>query len=114
MLDYLASLNQPYRTDSTNSDPKFTRNRIRHELLPLLKTFNPDVVATLAQTAEQAEELFSHLRQDAEALLQRAELPRAGNILVFDRSILEAALPHRVRDLFRFEPTNAKPGPRVK
>jgi tRNA(Ile)-lysidine synthase len=101
VLAYLAAISQPFRTDSTNADPRFTRNRIRHELLPLLKSFNPDVVATLAQTAEQAEELFTYLRREAEELLTQAELPRAGAVLVFDRAALESAPPHRVRDLFR-------------
>jgi tRNA(Ile)-lysidine synthase len=102
VLAYLAAINQPFRIDSTNADSRFTRNRIRHELLPLLKSFNPDVVATLARTAEQAEELFTYLRAEAEDLLCRAERPRAGAVLVFDRATLETAPPHRVRDLFRF------------
>ncbi len=101
-IAYLSVLDQPFRTDSSNTDPRFTRNRIRHDLLPFLKSFNPDIVSTLGQTAEQAEELFACLRQEAEELLKRAELPRAGKMLVFDRSILESAPPHRVRDLFRF------------
>ena len=31
---FLKSINQPWREDSTNSDTAFTRNKIRHELLP--------------------------------------------------------------------------------
>ena len=38
IIAYLAALNQPFREDSSNADPRFTRNRIRHELLPLLKS----------------------------------------------------------------------------
>jgi tRNA(Ile)-lysidine synthase len=34
---YLADLGQEYRQDESNADPRFTRNRIRHELLPLLR-----------------------------------------------------------------------------
>lgn len=33
-----------YAEDSTNSDTAYTRNKIRHELLPLMATLNPDVV----------------------------------------------------------------------
>lgn len=38
------------RQDKSNNSKRFTRNRIRHELLPILKTFNPNIIATLAKT----------------------------------------------------------------
>ena len=41
---YLSSLGQAWREDETNLDPRFARDRIRHELLPLLeREYNPDV-----------------------------------------------------------------------
>lgn len=49
---YLEMKNISYRTDSTNVELDFLRNRIRHELLPYLKTFNPRVNDRLAATAE--------------------------------------------------------------
>jgi tRNA(Ile)-lysidine synthase len=101
LLDYFAELGQSFRTDSSNADPRFTRNRIRHELLPLLTTFNPEVVAVLGRLAEQADELYWHLESEAAALLATAELPRAGDLLVFDEGKLTAAPPHRVRDALR-------------
>lgn len=39
------------RCDSTNADRQFTRNRIRHELLPQLADYNPQVVAALGRSA---------------------------------------------------------------
>lgn len=39
------------RIDKSNFSKRFARNRIRHELLPFLETFNPKMVATLAKTA---------------------------------------------------------------
>lgn len=37
VLAYLARLGQSYREDVSNRDPRFTRARLRHELLPLLR-----------------------------------------------------------------------------
>lgn len=37
--------------DLSNADPRFLRNRIRHELLPLLKSLNPGIQETLLRNA---------------------------------------------------------------
>jgi tRNA(Ile)-lysidine synthase len=50
-----------YRVDASNSDPAFTRNRIRGELLPLLETINPSAVDALLR--------FGHLAAADDALL---------------------------------------------
>lgn len=52
---YLRGLRQPWREDASNSDRRHLRNRIRHELLPLLeKEFNPSLTRVLAEMAEIA------------------------------------------------------------
>jgi tRNA(Ile)-lysidine synthase len=52
---YLADLKQSWREDSTNVDSKFTRNRLRKLVLPLLeREFNPAVVDNFAELAEIA------------------------------------------------------------
>ena len=43
----------PYREDSTNCSGEYTRNRIRRELIPQLKTYNPNIVEALGRMAEQ-------------------------------------------------------------
>jgi len=54
---YLQSLNQLWREDATNADLQYTRNRVRHGLIPLIETrFKPTAVAALAQLAEVARE----------------------------------------------------------
>jgi tRNA(Ile)-lysidine synthase len=53
---YLRGCGQNWREDSTNRHLMYTRNRIRHELLPLLETWNPKLKEHLAQMAELARE----------------------------------------------------------
>ncbi len=49
---YLRERNQPWREDSSNRHLTFTRNRIRHELLPQLESWNPRLREHLAHMAE--------------------------------------------------------------
>ncbi|MGH7346950.1 MAG: tRNA lysidine(34) synthetase TilS, partial [Candidatus Rokuibacteriota bacterium] len=58
--------------DETNRDPKLLRNRIRHELLPLLSdSYNPEVAGALVRMASLTRETVSALDQAAQAELDR-------------------------------------------
>lgn len=53
VLKYLNAHGLKYRLDSSNADRRFLRNRIRHELLPLLeRDYNPGIRDALRRTAE--------------------------------------------------------------
>jgi len=55
VVEFLQKCSQPWRHDSTNTELIYTRNRVRHELLPFLqKSFNPEVIEALANLAEIA------------------------------------------------------------
>ncbi len=101
ILAYLQELSQPYRQDSTNDDRAYTRNRIRHELLPhLAARYNPAVVGVLARLAQQANDAYRIEEAAALTLLSEAELPRAGPLVIFDRARLRVAPRHQVREMF--------------
>jgi tRNA(Ile)-lysidine synthase len=51
---YLASRRAPFREDPSNLDRSVPRNRIRHDLIPSLRTYSPRVVEALAREAEIA------------------------------------------------------------
>lgn len=72
---FLNSRNQPWRTDSTNADTAYTRNRIRHELMPQLRTFNPSIDQTLANLAELAREEESRWQTELARILPQLLLP---------------------------------------
>ncbi len=65
---YCAAQQIPYIVDSSNTDMSFMRNRVRHELLPLLRQINPSADAALMRLciAAQADEgYFTALAADA-------------------------------------------------
>ncbi len=72
---YLRGLNQPWREDSSNSDTHHTRNRVRHELMPLLRTFNPNLDQALGNIAELAREEESRWQIELARLLPQLLLP---------------------------------------
>jgi tRNA(Ile)-lysidine synthase len=54
----------PWVEDASNADPKFFRNRVRHELLPLLgSAFDPEIVPRLAAVARAARQSVETLEQ---------------------------------------------------
>ena len=65
ILTYLESLGQPYRTDPTNLTPKYARNRVRLEVLPVLEELYPGAAGNIARSA-------ALLREDLEALEELA------------------------------------------
>ena len=51
VLEHLKSKGLDFRTDPSNAKPVYTRNRIRMDVLPVLKRFNPRIIETLASEA---------------------------------------------------------------
>jgi tRNA(Ile)-lysidine synthase len=72
---FLKTRNQAWQTDSTNADTAYTRNRIRHELIPQLRTFNPSIDQTLANLAELAREEESRWQVELARILPQVLLP---------------------------------------
>jgi tRNA(Ile)-lysidine synthase len=72
---FLNHSNQPWREDSTNTDTAFTRNKIRHELLPQLRAYNPNLDRTLANLAELAREEEARWQAELSRILPQLLLP---------------------------------------
>ncbi len=51
ILAYLGEIGQPYRTDPTNLTPKYVRNRVRLEVLPVLEELYPGAGVNIARAA---------------------------------------------------------------
>lgn len=71
ILDYLQHLNQDYVTDSTNLQDEYMRNKIRLNLLPLMKELNPSVSESIAATAERLADAALIYNKEREMAIQR-------------------------------------------
>jgi tRNA(Ile)-lysidine synthase len=54
VVAYLEGRGEPWREDSTNQELRFTRNRVRHTLLPQLREFQPRIAEQLSRMAAVA------------------------------------------------------------
>ena len=72
---YLQSISQTWVEDETNADPAFTRNRIRHQLMPALRVFNPSLQTTLGNLAEIAREEETYWQRELDRVMPQAVLP---------------------------------------
>ena len=102
ILTFLAALGEPYREDSTNRDPRFRRNRIRRELLPLLiRDYNPnlpDALIRLGRLAGQTQSLVDRL---VERLMDRAVRFIDQAEVDLDCSVLSQEHPLLVQELLQ-------------
>lgn len=89
ILTYLESLRQDYVTDSTNLQETFRRNKVRLDLLPLMRQIEPAADAHILEAAE-------HLSQVA---------------AVYRRAIEEARLRVMLDNTIKIEPLMQEPSP---
>ena len=99
--EYLAEREISYRTDNTNQDDDYTRNRIRHHILPYAEQeISAGAVEHMCRTAEQLSEVEDYLEQQTkEAADSCVEAEREGMRLLirlepFER--LHAAMKKRL------------------
>lgn len=81
------------REDPTNADPRFTRNRIRHELVPLLETYQAQIRPTLARNADILALDAEYLHSAADAAWQTTMREVTANSVTLDRIALRELHP---------------------
>ncbi|MBN2578289.1 MAG: tRNA lysidine(34) synthetase TilS [Pirellulales bacterium] len=100
VLAYLHDVNQTYREDASNADCRFTRNRLRRELLPLLaREFNPRVEEVLLRLGSLAGEVQQVVAGLVDALMERAVICPSAEQAILDRRELHAQPRHVLREL---------------
>ncbi|MCH4006891.1 MAG: tRNA lysidine(34) synthetase TilS [Eubacterium sp.] len=84
------------REDQTNQDPSYGRNRIRLELLPYLRSYNPKIEDALIRLGKSAAEDRAYLQNQAEKLYGECRMEDGGSVTALRRD-KAAALPHAMR-----------------
>jgi len=95
---YCAALGLEPRRDASNQSHRFLRNRVRSQLMPVLRKFNPALEEGLLRTAEAASVELSFWDEEVRRI--RPQVVREeGPALVFDREALAALHPALQRHL---------------
>lgn len=94
ILAYLQQQELSCQDDASNADVRFTRNRIRHQLLPLLeRDYNPRTKSALVQLAEQCRDDSAYLEHLAGRHWKRlAKVSRSGEISIAVHSLARQAI----------------------
>jgi tRNA(Ile)-lysidine synthase len=100
--DHLHTYSLSHRDDASNADLRFTRNRIRHELIPHLEaTYNSALVEVLGRLAKQADAIQDEMERLAAEVLARGERPRAGPMVVIAVESLREVAECVAAEMFR-------------
>ena len=74
IMAYIEENGLSYRTDSTNSDIRYTRNFIRHEIVPLLKQINPAAEANTSAAAATVADAADYLHAEAGKITEKNQI----------------------------------------
>lgn len=80
---YAKSENIDWREDSSNSSRKYLRNKLRHDVIPILKEINPNVLHSLQNTLSNLKETEAIVNQSIKDFLSKAILKKEGNTITY-------------------------------
>jgi tRNA(Ile)-lysidine synthase len=99
-LEYCQKHNLAPQCDSSNTSPSFLRNRVRLELLPILRSYNPSIDKALLRLANIATDDISFIEKQA-SLLWKKLAREEGNVIYLDISQMVTLLRAMQRQIFR-------------
>lgn len=73
ILEYAEKQGIMYREDSTNHDVVYERNKIRHHIVPVLRSINPTVQETFSELSEYMQELSEFIDTQIVQWLHQSE-----------------------------------------
>ena len=108
VLEYINSNGLQYVTDSTNLSVEYTRNKIRNNVIPLLKEISPELINVSLRNIELLKNDNDFLEQQSNELY-KASLNKNGSLMAEPLLKAHTALSGRVISKFIFDATNRYP-----
>ena len=90
---YLKEKGEAFVVDSTNADTYYKRNKLRQEILPLLRQMNPSLDRTLAETMQRMAEADNIVREQFEKFRKENVREELFGISVGVAPLLESSAP---------------------
>ena len=97
ILAYLEEHRLPHVEDSTNTDTAYARNRLRHQVIPLLEELNPALISRLSDTVGYLRADNDYLTAQAMAAIRGAEPTVTGGLVLPADAIARSPDPIAVR-----------------
>jgi tRNA(Ile)-lysidine synthase len=88
ILKYAEENNIEWREDSSNASNKYLRNKIRHDLVPVLKEINPNFLKAFQKTQSYLQE-SNEMAEDASIMIYQQVAKEAGEEIHFDLNQLK-------------------------
>ena len=93
ILNYLDYLKQDYVTDSTNLQDEYLRNKIRLNLLPIMKEMNPSIMESIQETSQKLSEVANIYNQNRKEILKTSIQTTEEGDTLHIQTILEDSAP---------------------
>lgn len=93
--NYLQEKGQTYCTDATNTDTDYSRNKIRHEVMPKLAEINSQAIPHMRQSAKLLQELTDYI--DAEVVRAMENVCHVENDFCRIAEVLFESYPHIIQ-----------------
>ena len=83
ILDFAKENKIKWRDDSSNTSVKYLRNKLRHEVIPILKEINPSLLQSFQSTLNNLNDASVIIQDRIDAFLDKATVQVDGHVITF-------------------------------
>jgi tRNA(Ile)-lysidine synthase len=87
--EYVKSESLNFREDSSNISKKYQRNKIRHELIPLLKQINPSIENTISEEIEIIRNTYSIFKEQINRVIKEISYQTDDGIKISKKELIK-------------------------